>query len=309
MKNEHIEARVRDGLSRIAQRAPSHVEVWRQLENSRSAVLAGAESGKPSGWRAHRSIITTTVAAAAVVAATLIGVNSLWTNSTPGGGEDRVAPSRDVNEGVPSMQNPVEVGRGRAVVSVPDHWARNAVHCGVATRDTVVFETSLSRACFLTPTEHSTVTIGPATGHDPGNMKIRVIDGSQVYVSDPELVGGFTVVKILVPSEDAYMLIWSREVDLVTEIADSFRLLPPTATTVPDIYQGATGGTPGLSDAPGPDEVRARLQQAGLAVRFRFDGAATAEHWSALHADVEPGSVVDAGTAVNVTYSVGTKGP
>lgn len=118
---------------------------------------------------------------------------------------------------------------------------------------------------------------------------------------------GFTVIEKVVPDEDAWFLIRVRDGELAQEIGDSLRVLPGDETTMPDVNLGATGGRPGYSAAPGPVEVKIRLEHAGLTVTVLYVGDAGPDHWSSLKADREPGVVLPVGTRITVSYSVGTK--
>ncbi len=202
------------------------------------------------------------------------------------------------------------VGRGRAVVSVPDDWARGAVQCGTVTADTVDFEFSGFRTCRMGPRGFDSVTIGPAPRRQ-GNTPAAALrpSGVDVYTSISIVEKGYTVIVKVVPSADARFVIRVRNEALAVEIAESMRILPADMTTLPDIYQGATGGRPGESAAPDPAEVRRRLQRAGLRIAVRYAGDAGPDRWSSLKTDVEPGAVIEVGSTVTVTYSVGTKTP
>lgn len=201
-----------------------------------------------------------------------------------------------------------QVGRGRLAVSVPQAWSRGAAECGVATEDTVLFAAGdVARGCFRPPAEFSTVTIDAApSAAQLDEFEREVVSGGQVY-SEEAVENGFTVVSLASPDQDALITIRSRDAALAAAIAESVQVLPEAMTTVPDLTTGATGGEPGVSDAPGPDEVLLRLKRANLKGEISFEDGATADNWSHVATDAPAGAVVKVGSTVTVTYSAGNK--
>lgn len=307
MNDTNTERRLRGGLKKLAQGAPTGAEIWRrvQLSDAFERDRVGALH-RPHVRKDRRSIVAA-AATAAVVVATVVGVNLIQSNPAQDGRGRNIASNPSPAEA--PLSSAVEVGRGHVVVSVPPDWVRSAVRCGEAAHDTVIFETSLGRGCAAASSAYSTLTIDSAAGKSSSGIPSRTLDGRAVFVTEPETIDGFTVIGVLVPEEDAHFTIRTRDAGLAAAIAASVRILPDTQVTVPDIYQDASGGQPGLPNAPGPDEVGLRLMQAGLGVQIRFEGAATARRWSALEADAEPGTVVQAGTTVTITYSLGDNTP
>lgn len=316
MKTNETERRIRRGLLHLAARnAPTTAEIREGLSAMQPNTLVDTAafdraSGDGKGPR-HREAAPVLVAAG-IVAAMLVGLSlALGSNGSP---EPRnqlpsSPPIGDQPSG-PGMESPTDVGRGRAVVSVPGDWTRGDVRCGEPLSNTVIFESTGSRSCYTRPTKFNTLTIGSAATHRLTATAIRTtVGGVDVLTSPARKQDGFTVIETLVPSEDAWFLVRCREANLAHEIAGSLRVLPESQTTMPDIYLGATGGQPGFSAVPSPVEVKRRLEQAGLTLRARYVGNASPDHWSSLRADVEPGTILPAGAEVTLTYSVGTKGP
>lgn len=310
MKQVEVEDRIRRALSEQAERgAPTKAEI-RARVTARAAVSVRQVTTRGAGPRSRAWEGATILIVAGAVVVTLLAVNlGLGGNRQPGpASSSPPALPTDSQQADTGIVNPVTVGRGRVAVDVPGDWSRGEVQCGVALSNTVVFESTGSRACFSRPTEFSTLTIGSATGHEaPQGVERKSLRGTGILVGQAQREDGFTVIEILVAEEDAWLSIRSRDAGLAQQIRDSLQLLPESETTVPDLYLGATGGRPGFSAAPGPDEVEQRLKQAGLNGRVRFAGAAGPNNWSSLVPDAERGSVVPVGSTVTVTYSVGTK--
>lgn len=310
MRSENTETQVREGLARLASEAPKATEVWWRVNAAVSKEREGLQQppNEPAGRGRFRSVAAM-VAVACSVAGVVVGLGAY--DLRPANDSQQAAnPDAGPRERIQAMHKSVEVGRGSAVLSVPEVWQRGASKCGVPTANTVAFESAATRACAMPASDYDSVTIGWIAGHDTDGMPNRLIEGRIVYVSEPTVTStGLTAVEILVPSEDARFSIETKNRELAMAIVDSLRFLPGDQTTVPDLYQGATGGVEGISASPSPAEVRTRLERAGLALQVRFVGAATASQWSALSADAEPGTIVPRGAVVTVTYSLGDKAP
>lgn len=250
-----------------------------------------------SGWRSTPVLVG--LVAATVVALVAGGVLARSLVS------DNEAPAV-AGEGaqLPGIAESVELGRGAAVVSVPAGWGRDQVQCGEATADTVMFPAPAMRACYSAPSTFDSVSIESVRARRAARPPDeREVQGVAVYSTPPTTEAGMTVVELVVPSEDARFVVRTADPALTEAIAESLRILPADKTTVPELESGASGGTPGVSDVPRPEEVEARLQAAGLQVRTAFEDGATSSSWSSARASIRPGTVVDRGETVTVTFA------
>jgi len=305
-----LEVRLRRALTDLASRgAPTAAEIRARMSAPRPTDSSPAHgSGRGLPLRSTRSAFVMLLAAASVAVVLVTG--TLLGN---GAGTSRRSETPPAAGPTPSLiDHPRIVGRGRVVISVPGDWSTSAVRCGTPVAKTVVFDFQASRACVSGALDFDSVTIGSASVH-PQFRRVETTTATggtfAVFASQPDRQGELTMLQLWVPAEDAWFMIRTHDPALATAIASTVRVIPDDKTTMPDIFQGATGGMPGYSAAPDPTEVELRLAKAHLAAQVRFAGDATATHWSALTADPQPGSVLDAGTTVVVTYSVGDKGP
>jgi len=289
-----LEHEISASLRRQAAAGPRFVGITRTPSATRVEVR------RPRTWLG-------VVAIGGVVAA--IAISGFVLGTLQGDDGPREPGSADVpSTAHTSLIDGPQVGRGRLVVSVPQSWSRGAAQCGVATEDTVLFASGdVTRGCFKRPSQFSTVTIdaAPSAAALEGFERKSVSSGQVYYDETGE--GGFTVVSLASTDHDALITIRSRDAALAVDIAGSAQVLPEGMTTVPDLTTGATGGEPGVSDAPGPDEVLLRLQKAELRGDIVFEAGATAETWARVATDVPAGAVVEADSTVTVTYGAGTK--
>jgi len=295
MKNPETEQHVRAALARLADnRAPTQSEVMARVTDRTGSSRRTSSRNRTRSQRSAAAILV----AAASVAAILVGGNLVH-----GARQPTVPQATSSTEPTPAAANTRVVGRGHAVINVPDTWATNAVRCGIATADTVVTDPIVSRACgAAAPSQHSYVVIGSATSHPATVGTSTQVAGLTVYTTAPHVDGGVTVIDLAVPDEDAWFHIVTRTPDLATRIAASLRILSNDQTTMPDITLGATGGRPGYSEVPDPAEVTRRLELAHLVADIRFSPGTTSDNWTRLDTDTPFGTVLSTSSTVTITY-------
>ena len=208
-----------------------------------------------------RSVIVGAVALVAV----LIGVLG-WRSATGGTGRDdtdsRARPAAGSVTAEPGYRL---VGRGRSVVEVPDGWKTNRTKCGTPLADTVVFHSEVVEDCLLMPLDNYSV------------VEIASY-GVSFPPEDTKSSDGFYRKELLSKGDDARILVSSTDKAIFDRVVASYRRLPAGWTTVPDLFIGFSGGTPGVDAVPGEPEWTNRLERFGLKLEIsRGDGRPTAE--------------------------------
>lgn len=209
----------------------------------------------------HRRRTTRAVlAACAATAVVLVGGAVALGGSTP---------SADVTPATTSVPQAPDgmrlVGRGRAVVAVPDYWRNEQPTCNPVSPYVAFAPAPDYRCTFLAdfgpPSEQPNLLIGTSRSTPPGARLVsgRPASGVEVRESrvacDPSFFG-LCSQTVTVPSEDASISITATGDDaaaVVRRIRDSLQLLPEGFTTVP--YVQVTSSA---------DQVAEHLRDAGL---------------------------------------------
>ncbi len=143
------------------------------------------------------------------------------------------------------------VGRGGAVVEVPESWRTGATKCGTAVADTVIFDSGgpVPLCAIQTDKTFSSVLIAP---YDVG----ATFDAIK------------TVKTFSSRADDAFIVVNSSDKAVFDHIVASYRHLPSGSTTVPELFGGASDGEPGVNAVPTRGEIAKRLERFGLKVTF-----------------------------------------
>lgn len=143
------------------------------------------------------------------------------------------------------------VGRGRAVVAVPQTWAIQETHCGQTTRDTMYVADRSGRSCLI---DHAGIASLEIAGSDvpPSGKVTRTttksgkVDGVDVRWSAPTCrtpEDRLCAMSLVVPSEQATFTLRvpkgrGAPTALLAAFRESLAILPTGYTTVPFVEYG-----------------------------------------------------------------------
>ncbi len=257
--------------------------------------------------RRRRSVGAGLAAAAAV--AIVVGGAVLW----PGGD----GPSRDPSPTASDSPStaPVEappagfrwVGRGQAVIAVPDSWGTNLLECGTPTQDTVLIDVGATNLCYV-PYPASTTSVAITSrreGDRFGGWVPIEVDGEKALRSPDETneaAGAPTLHRsaVYLPERDVLFEVSSTvSRQAVGEALDRITLLD-SLVAVP----GFADTNEGADLSKGGERYVRALLDAGLRAEVVTEPAPQSGLAGyVVSASPEPGSVVEPGSTVTVTVA------
>lgn len=174
------------------------------------------------------------------------------------------------------------VGRGGAVVEVPKSFGTDKAKCGTPLADTVIFYSQVTLLCLIKDEGFSTVLIAP---YDVGAS----FDATNVVKTFSS------------KADDAFIVVSSKDKAVFDHIVKSFRHLPAGSTTVPELFNGISGGRSGVDALPTRAEITKRLERFGLKATFAKLNSVRGKARS--YSTPTAGSVVPVGSTVVVALN------
>jgi hypothetical protein len=194
------------------------------------------------------------------------------------------------------------VGMGPIAVAVPQSWGTNDVRCGTPLSDTVVFESTGTRSCFVEQRDVSSVHFGrigmwerrtwernATTAMDLGEIDITRSEIGPYREGLGEPTYPFSVGVVTVPGYDVAMWVVSTDEELIRSVLDSVREIPNGYVAVP-VRSAASRTWPFEADA-GLDVRQVAVYREGVSPGVL------------LSSDPPLGSIVPRGSRVRLTVS------
>lgn len=195
------------------------------------------------------------------------------------------------------------VGMGPIAVAVPRSWETNDIRCGTPLSDTVVFESTGTRSCFVEQRDVSSVHFGrigrwerrtwernATTALDLGEIDITRSEIGPYHEGPGEPTYPFSVGVVTVPGYDVAMWVVSTDQELIRSVLDSVRAIPDGYVAVPATSAASSTTWPFEEDA-GLDVREVTVYREGMSPGVL------------LSSDPPFGSIVPAGSRVTRTVT------
>lgn len=195
------------------------------------------------------------------------------------------------------------VGMGPIAVAVPKSWETNDIRCGRPLSDTVVFESTGTRSCFVEQRDVSSVHFGrigmwerrtwernATTALDLGEIDITRSEIGPYHEGLGEPTYPFSVGVVTVPGYDVAMWVVSTDEELIRSVLDSVRAIPDGYVAVPATSAASSTTWPFEEDA-GLDVRQVTVHREGMSPGVL------------LSSDPPFGSIVPAGSRVTRTVT------